>query len=92
MAFERSSSADTADFMEGIQITVCAINLAKVYIRISIPYTKIIVKMNCWRNVADKFDMSTEDAEKKSRTFAFFSQRSQRSYGNGLIVRDRQDR
>ena len=27
-----------------------------------------------YRNVADKLDMSPEDAEKKSRTFAFFSQ------------------
>ena len=53
-------------------------------------------KMNCWRNVtlADKFDMSPEDAEKESRTFTFFSQRSQRSYGNRLIVeivRNRKD-
>ena len=41
-------------------MTVCAMNLAKIYTRISI-YTK----MNCWRNVApaDKFDMSPEDAE-----------------------------
>ena len=32
MAFERSSSADTADFTEGIQkyATVCAMNLAKI--------------------------------------------------------------
>ena len=50
-------------------MTVCAMNLAKIY-----------------RNVADKFDMSPEDAEKKSRTFAFFSQWSQQSYGNRLIV------
>ena len=31
--------------------------------------------MNCWRNVADKFDMSPEDAEKKSQGHSpfFFS-------------------
>ena len=80
MAFKRSSSADTADFTEGIQKYDCAMNLAKIYTRI-LKY----IKINCWRNVvlADKFDMSPEDAEKKSRTFAFFfSQRLQRSYGN----------
>ena len=32
--------------------------------------------MNCWTNVAEKFDMIR----------LFFSQRSQRSYGNRLIV------
>ena len=51
-------------------MTVCAMNLAKIYTRTNIP---TITKMNCWRNVADKFDMSPEDAEKRSRTFAFFS-------------------
>ena len=49
-------------------MTVCAMNLAKI--------TRITdTKMNCWRswrNVVDKFDMSPEDAKKKSRTFAFF--------------------
>ena len=69
-------------------MTVCATNLAKIYTRV-LKYTK----MNCWRNVADKFDRSPEDAEKKSqRHLPFFSQRS---YGNQLIVeivRDRQDR
>ena len=69
MAFERSSCADTADFKQEIQKYDCAMNLAKIYTRISI-YTK----MNCWRNVTGKFDMSPEDAEKKSRTFTFFSQ------------------
>ena len=51
--------------------------------------------MNCCRNVADKFDRSPEDDEKKSRTFAVFFSAIQRSYGNQLIVeivRDRQDR
>ena len=42
--------------------------------------------MNCWRNVADKFDTSPEDAEKIVKGIhLFFSQRSQRSYGNRLI-------
>ena len=61
-------------------MTVCSMNLAD--------YKNKYTKMNYWRNVADKFDMSLEDAEKKSRTFAFFfcSQRSHRSYGNRLIV------
>ena len=46
-------------------MTVCAMNLAKI--------TRITdTKMNCWRNVVDKFDMSPEDAKKKSRTFAVF--------------------
>ena len=71
-------------------MTVCATNLAKIYTRI-LHYTK----MNCCRNVADKFDRSPEDAEKSQGHSPFFSQRSQRSYGNQLIVeivRDRQDR
>ena len=28
--------------------------------------------MNCWRNVADKFDMSPEDAEKKVKDICLF--------------------
>ena len=43
-------------------MTVCAMSLAKIYTRI-LKYTK----MNCWRNVADKFDRSPEDAEKKGQ-------------------------
>ena len=49
-------------------MTVCAINLAKIYTRISI-YTK----MNCWRNITDKFDMSPEDAEESQGHSPFFS-------------------
>ena len=49
---------------------VCAMNLAKIYTRTNIP---TITKMNCWRNVADKFDMSPEDAEKKVKDIRLFS-------------------
>ena len=71
MAFERSSCADTADFKQGIQKYDCLCNeLSKDLYTNKYIYTK----MNCWRNVTDKFDMSPEDAEKKSRTFTFFSQ------------------
>ena len=50
-------------------MTVCTMNfIAKIYTRISIP-----IKMNCWRNVADKFDMSPEDAEKSQDHSPFFS-------------------
>ena len=38
-------------------------------------YKNKYTKMNCWRNVADKFDMSPEDAEKKVKDIRlFFSQ------------------
>ena len=47
-------------------ITVCSMNLAKIYT--GHKYTK----KNCCRKVADKFDRRPEDAEKKLRTFAFF--------------------
>ena len=82
MAFERSSSADTADFTEGKQKYDCWCNeFSKVL------YKNKYTKMNCWRNVADKFDTSPEDAEKIVKGIhLFFSQRSQRSYGNRLIV------
>ena len=70
MAFERSSSADTADFTEGIQKyeydCLCNEFSKDLY---KIKYTK----MNCWRNVADKFDMSPEDAEKSQGHSPFFS-------------------
>ena len=39
--------------------------------------------MNCWKNVADKFNMSPEDAEKNQGHSPFFSQQS---YGNRMIV------
>ena len=69
MAFERSSSADTAEFTEGIQKYEydCLCNEFSKDL-----YKNNYTKMNCWRNIAGKFDMSPEDAEKKSRTFAFF--------------------
>ena len=70
MSFERSSSTDTADFTEGIQKYDCLCNDFSKDL-----YKNKYTKMNCWRYVAHiKFDMSPEDAEKKSRTFAFFSQ------------------
>ena len=47
MAFERSSSADTADFTEGILKYDC---LCK-------DYKNKYTRMNFWTNVADKFDM-----------------------------------
>ena len=61
MGFERSSSADTADFMEGIQKYDCLCNES------SKDYKNKYTMMNCWRNVADKFDMSPERVLKKSR-------------------------
>ena len=67
MAFKQSLSTDTADFTEGIQKYDCFCNEFSKDL-----YKNKYTKMNCWRNVADKFDMSPEDAEKKSRTFAFF--------------------
>ena len=57
MAFERSSSADTADFTEGIQKYNCLCNEFSKDL-----YKNKYAKMNCWRNVADKLDMSPEDA------------------------------
>ena len=51
MAFERSSSADTADFKEGILKYDCLCN------EFSKDYNNKYTKMNCWKNVADKFDM-----------------------------------
>ena len=52
MAFERSSSADTADFTEGIQKYDCLCNeFSKDF------YKNSYTKMNCWRSVADKFDI-----------------------------------
>ena len=84
MAFERSSSAVTADFTEGIQKYDCLCNeFSKDYKN---KYTKY-TKMNCWswRNAVDK--ISPEDAKKSQEHSLFFcSQRSQRSYGNRLIV------
>ena len=61
-------------------MTVCSMNLAD--------YKNKYTKMNYWRNVAGKFDMSLEDAEKKVKDICLFfcSQRSHRSYGNRLIV------
>ena len=82
MAFERSSSADTADFTEGIQKYDCLCNEFSKDL-----YKNKYTKMNCWRNVADKFDMRPEDAEKKVKDIRLFcSQWSQWSYGNRLIV------
>ena len=82
MAFERSSSADTADFTEGIQKYDCLCNEFSKDL-----YKNKYTKVNCWRNVADKFDMSPEDAEKKVKDIClFFSQRSRQSYGDQLIV------
>ena len=55
-------------------------------------YKNKCTKMKCWRNVADKYDMSPEDAEKRRGHSPFFFQRS---YGKRFIVeivRDRQDR
>ena len=49
MAFERSSSADTADFTGGIQKYDC---LCKKFSKDL--YKNKYTKMNCWRNVADK--------------------------------------
>ena len=41
-------------------------------------YKNKYTKMNCCRNVADKFNRSPEDAEKKVKDIRlFFSQRSQ---------------
>ena len=51
MAFERCSSADTADFTEGIQKYDCLCN------EFSKDYKNKYTRMNCWTNVADKFDM-----------------------------------
>ena len=64
MAFERSSSTNTADFTEGIQKYDCLCNGFSKDL-----YKNKYAKMNCWRNVAqaDKFEMSSEDAEKKSQ-------------------------
>ena len=57
--------------------------------------------MNCWRKIVNKFDMSPEDAKKNQEhsyclrylkeskgllDALFFSQRSQRSYGNHTIA------
>ena len=52
MAFERSSSADTADFTEGIQKYDCLCNEFSNDF-----YKNNYTKMNCWRSVADKFDI-----------------------------------
>ena len=51
MAFERSSSADTADFTEGILKYDCLCN------EFSKDYKNKYTRMNCWTNVADKLDM-----------------------------------
>ena len=51
MAFERSSSADTADFTEGILKYDCLCN------EFSKDYKNKYTRMNCLTNVADKFDM-----------------------------------
>ena len=54
MAFERSSSADIADFTEGILKYDCLCNEFRK------DYKNKYTRMNCWTNptnVADKFDM-----------------------------------
>ena len=58
MASERGS-ADVADFMEEVQKYDC------LYNKFSKNYKNKYTKMNCWRKIADKFDMSPEEAEKK---------------------------
>ena len=74
MAFERSSSADTADFTEGILKYDCLYNeFSKDYKN---KYTKM--KYWSWRNVIDKFDMSPEDA-KKVKNIRYFSALSDHS-------------
>ena len=40
-------------------------------------YKNKYTEMNCWRNVADKFHMSPEDAEKKVKDIRLFFQQSQ---------------
>ena len=35
-------------------------------------YKNKYTKMNCWRNAADKFDKSPEDAEKKFKNIFLF--------------------
>ena len=74
MAFERSSSADTADFTEGILKYDC------LYNEFSKDYKNKYTKMKCWswRNVIDKFDMSPEDA-KKVKNIRYFSALSDHS-------------
>ena len=67
MAFEQSSSTDTADFTEGIQKYDCFCNEFSKDL-----YKNKYTKMNCWRNVADKFGMSPEDAEKKVKDICLF--------------------
>ena len=58
----------SSDFTEGIQKYDCMCNeFSKDYTRI-LKYTK----MNCRRNVADKFDMSPEDSEKKVKDIRLF--------------------
>ena len=88
MAFERSSSADTAYLTEGIPKHDCLCNEFSKDL-----YKNNYTKMNCWRNVVDKFDISPEYTEKKSQGHSpFFSLRSQRSYGSRLIVGIAKDR
>ena len=48
-----------------------------VYLRLCNEFSKDLYKnkyteMNCWRNVADKFHMSPEDAEKKVKDIRLF--------------------
>ena len=50
-----------------VLMTVCAMNLSKDL------YKNKYTKINCWRNLADKFDMSPEDAVKRRGHLPFFS-------------------
>lgn len=54
MAMER-----TADFTEEVQKYDC------LYNKFSKDYKNKYTKMNCWAKIAEKFDMSAEEAEKK---------------------------
>ena len=49
-----------------VLMTVCAMKFSKDL------YKNKYTKMNCWRNAADKFDMSPEDAKRKVKDIRLF--------------------